>query len=499
VLVDEFDPTRWLAEVGRARPDSLDLFVLAAWGDAGNDTRPIVEALMVPGEKRQYPHLSQVAAMIQDGGVLASGGTQEIIELAEAAVRRVADPPGPRQLEVSQRPTPRPAYPTTPAVREVLRAILQRTRDATRVVRLIGDDLLSVRKRAEAGRVLSTSENQADRDVGLAELIRLAYEADLSDDERLEVLSVIVEVAPRHERRHAIQRLAQFVETAHHLSVRMEAMDILRRANEASAAAAALLRRALDVQRPVEEREDAGFLFLFYLHDNRSGRVSSDDIDSPDQFEEKTWRATVSRPVQGDPFIETAVLGMIASYSEAMGISAMGRYIRSRPIDWNSRSALAAVPASTGWTPSGREVPVAPTEPIAWQAVALLASDGEESWPRRIDLLVNYARRVPGRTDDVSAQLDRWMRMRHASMKERRGVLSALSAFVDADGLRAITLDAGLPVTLRMQSAVEHGLRTGRSDLLTMLSSAFDASGWEKVKILFWRRIMPLLIRLDRS
>ncbi|GIE99965.1 serine protease [Paractinoplanes rishiriensis] len=492
LLVGEFDPAEWLQEVRSARPDSLGLFVLAAWGDAGHDTRPVVEALMEPGEKRQYPHLRQAAAMIQDGGVLASGGTREIIELAEAAVR---------QVEVPARAETKAADPTIPAVREALRAILQRTRDATRVVRMIGDNLLSVRKRAEAGRVLVTSENPADHEVGLVELLRLAYETGLRDIERLQALSVIVEVAPRHERLHAVQRLAQFVETAHDLGIRMEAMEILRRHDQIPAAAAALLRRALDMHRPEAEREEAGLLLSFYLEDSRTDWSSPDSLDAGDEWEEKTWRAVVSRPVPGDTWTMLAVRNVTAAAGVVLGTSAIGRYVRARPIDWRSRSLMAMLP-SWGWltSPAGQSR-VPPTEPLSWHAVTLLASDGQEPWSRRIGLLVDYARKVPGRTGDVTALLDRWMRAGHAPMKERHGILSALFTYVDADDLRVIALDAGLPVVLRLRAAVEHGLRADKLAetyaLLLLLSRAPTASWWERVECRLWRKTLPLLARLN--
>jgi len=282
VLVDEFDPDRWLEQVRRTGPDSLGLFTLAAWGEAGNDTRPVVQALMAPGERREYPHLREVAAMIQDGGVLASGDSEEIIELTETAVREVRDSAEHRVLDAAQRQVREPGDRVAPAVNEALRAILQRTRDTARVARLIVDQQLSIRKRAEAARVLVTSETAADHETGLAELLRLAYETDLRDEERLWALFVIVESAPAHERRHAVQRLTQYAETAHSLAVRMQALRLLGRAGEVPAAAAALLRRTLDLRRSMDERWEAAHLLLFYFDDRQYAPAPRGELDSGD-------------------------------------------------------------------------------------------------------------------------------------------------------------------------------------------------------------------------
>ncbi|MFD0521274.1 NACHT domain-containing protein [Paractinoplanes durhamensis] len=420
ILVDEFDPDRWLAEVRRSGPDSLGLFVLAAWGDAGHDARPIVEALMTPGEKWDFPHLRQAAAMIQDGGVLASGGTQEIIDLAEVAVRQLAEPPERRVLEAPKRAAQEPADRTTPAVSEVLRAILQRTRDAARVVRLVEDKRLSIRKRVAAARTLITSENSADHDLGLTELIKLAYETDLRRRERLLALLTIVEVAPRHERRHGVQRLAQIVETEYDVGIRMDAMDILRRVGEMPAAAAALLRRALDMRRPADERAQASLLLAFYLDEYRSD--AEFELGRGDELEERTWRAPPIQPGPADRDIEWAVGKVAAESGLQLASSVIGRYIRTRRIDWASRAQVASVLATSAVVAplhGGGDVPVPPGEPISWQAVNLLAADRQEPWPHRIALLLDYARQVPSRRGDVTRVLSSRLRDPYVSRRER--------------------------------------------------------------------------------
>ncbi|MBG0565499.1 serine protease [Actinoplanes aureus] len=477
-LVDEFDPDAWLQRVRRSGADSLGLFTLAAWGDAGHDTRPVVEALMAPGEKRQYPHLRQAAAMIQDGGVLVSGDTSEIIELAETAVRQVAD---------------------APAVVDVLRAILQRTRDAARVVRLVGDGGLSIRKRAEAARVLVTSENPADHQIGLAELLKLAYGTELREADRLWALYVVVEVAPRHERRHAVQRLAQYVETAHDLGLRMTALDLLHRAGEMPAAAAALLRRMLDPSRPDADREEAGSLLVLCMDVYRPAQAPPDLVDLGDELAEQTWQAVTPWTAPLDDATRLAVRRLAAGAGVRQAASTVGRLIRTRPVGWESRTDVIT---RLGRPTAARRGPVAsPWEPVSWQAVTLLAADHAAPWYDRLHLLLDYARQVPERDDDVTTLLRQRLHVPRTPRREQRAVLEALLTRVDVDDMRTLADDTGLPVRLRATAAVAYGVqkrdRSAAHSLLTALAQTTGAPLWERAGCVTRRWALPVLIWLE--
>ncbi|MEU4424688.1 trypsin-like peptidase domain-containing protein [Actinoplanes sp. NPDC024001] len=483
VLVGEFDPDAWLERVRHTGPDSLGLFTLAAWGDAGNDTRRVIEALMAPGAEREYPHLRQAAVMIQDGGVLAAGGADEIIDLAETAVREVDD-----------------AW-VMPPVGEVLRAILQRTRDAARVVRLVVDDRLSIGKRVEATRVLITSENPADHEVGLTELTRLAYDADLDAPERLWALFVIADTGPRHERRHALQRLVQYVETVGELHIRMSAMELVRQAGEAPAAAAALLRRALDTHRTDTERSEAMLLLDLYRTEYDS-RQAVGELDPGDELDEQTWRAVSLGPNPVESWTALAFEPAAWAPGSRLAASAVGRFIRTRPISWDSRTGLVTWLARPSERLGGEPVP-SPWEPLAWQAVQQLAVDPLEPWQRRLLLLTEYGRLVLDRTDDVTALLSRRLRDPGAPARERRALLAELLSRIDSDETRALADDAGLPVRLRAIAAQAYGsrkrTRAEAYEMLTALAHTPGASLRDRADCLARRATLPALIRLERT
>jgi hypothetical protein len=489
-LVGEFDPWAWLATVRRSGPDSLGLFTLAAWGDAGNDTRPVVRELLDPGRSDAYPHLPQVSAMIQDGGVLAAGdGGDEIIELAETAVRRVRGP----------------AEWVTEAVGEALRAILQRTRDKARVVRLIADERQSIGKRAEAARVLITSETAADHETGLDQLIGLAYRGDLPDLDRLWAFFVIVESAPRHERRHAVQRLAQYVETAHDLAVRMRALELLARAGEEAAAGAALLRRALDMRRPRAERSTAALLLVLFLDEHNPERVRRGSVDVGDPVHgNRTWRAPVFTAQPAD-YEHLIALGLhrVADFGVEVAAAAIGSYALTRPIAWDTRaSVVTGLARPVAYPLDGSRPSPSAHEPVSWQAVVALAGDPQEPRQRRLRLLLDYDRQVPDRDTDVTALIAEWVHDPRQPGRMRRAALDTLLTRVDAGDALALAGDPGLPVRLRSVAALAYGLATERLpaayDLLTTLARARGATLPERAGCLARRAALPWLLRLER-
>jgi hypothetical protein len=492
-LVDEFDPDAWLNRVRDTAPDSLGLFTLAAWGAAGNDTRPVIEALMAPGERREFPHLSQAAAVIQDGGVLAAGNADEIIGLAETAVREVADRAGHHVLELPRRPARRPADRFLPAIHEALRAVLQRTRDTDRVARFVGDEQLSVEKRAEAARVLITSDDPADRDAGLTQLVRLAYETRLSDEERLWALYVIAESGPPHERRHALQRLVQFVETARDTGARVTAMNLLCRVDEMPAAAQALLRRALEPSLPADLREEAGALLEAYVLEPEFPGEADLDAEPGDELTEQTWSALTVRPIR----VESPVMRGLSALTRVQGSETIGRFNRSRAVGWTVRRGYLADIA--------RQVRLSEQGPardrherLGWNSALLLASDPQEPWTRRIDVLTGFARTVPDRTPDMIAVLSGWMHDGEVPRRDRRRVLSALLRHLDDGQIRDLARDDGLPVRLRAVAAVTYGVRSRPAEareLLTGMAAAPGATRWARWSCRAWRAALPLLIR----
>ena len=505
VLVEEFDPVAWREGVRRTgRPDSLGLFTLAAWRAAGNDTRPLVHALAEPGEHKAYPHLREVAAMIQDGAVLASGDTAEIIDLTENAVREVRDSAEHPLRDPTKRSARDSAERVTPAINEALRAILQRTRDTARLVRVIVDEGLSIRKRAEAARVLVTSETAADHEIGLAELIRLAYESNLSDEDRLWAFFVIVESAPCHERRHAVQRLAAYAETAHALAVRMRALELLRRAGEVPIAATALLRRTLDMRRQIDERREAALLLLLYFEDRRDVPGPRGALEVGDAiFENRTFRAALAG-VEPSDYDWPALLGAMnfVDFGSELATLATGWFARTRPIAWDTRSRMVTMLSRpTARADRSGSVP-SPYEPVSWRAATVMAGDQQAHWHRRLELMIDYARRVPDREDDVTALISAWMRDAARPRRERRAALDTLLTLLGADAMWALATDATLPVRLRSVAALAFGVeqrrRSEASELLSALARAPGVSLQERAGCLARRAALPVVLWLER-
>ena len=343
-----------------------------------------------------------------------------------------------------------------------------------------------------------TSETTTDHETGLAELIRLAYETRLSDWDRLEALFVIVESGPPHERRHAAQRLTQYVETVHDLAVRMRALDMLRQAGEASGAADALLRRALDMRRPLPQRTEAATLLWYYLPER-------DEIPAPHEswepsFEDRTFRAPTMFHEPGDygATVMVATLG-ITKLGPLQAAKATGRFARTRPIDWGTRASLVKWLSPRRFSSSSASPPL---EPIFWEAATILAGDSEVPLRQRLALLTGYAHRVPSRSADVVALLSSWMRDRTRSRAERRAVLSVLLSEISTDEVLALAADDRLPVHLRSVAAVAYGVAARRAPearrMLTELAGAPGTGPFERLGCLIRRAVLPLVIRLER-
>lgn len=431
-LAAEFEPGEWATAVRRTGPDSLGLFTLAGWRrEPGNDPRPLVHDLLGSG------HLGEVAALIRDGGVVAGGGGPEIIEMAETAVRRAGDA-------------------AIPAVQQALRAILQRTRDTARILRLVLDRGQSVMKRAEAARVLITSEDAGDPATALAGLLRLAYEDRLSDEERLWTLHVIVDSGPPHERRHALQHLAQTVETTRHDDVRMLALRLLARSDEGATGAAALMRRALDMRLPRSVRVQTSYLLDLYAAGSRMERPPADLGDVA--FDNLTWRPAGATP-------ERDHARLIGSAAWRMTLSDYGgvphfpeRFVRTRSFGWAERVNSAL---------SHSEL----HDRAAWQAMLVMAGDPEEPPYRRIALLALAERRVPRWSGRVTEVLGQWVRDERQRPAMRRAALRHLVSRADPDRAADLAGDAGLPATLRATAAIALAATTQRAEARRLLGA----------------------------
>ncbi len=436
-LAASFDPEAWLVQVRHTGPDSLGLFTLAAWGRMpGHDPQPVVRALIGSGQRGEFPHLADVAALIQDGGVVAATGGAEIIDMAETTVRRV------RKRDDS----------VAPAINQALRAILQRTRDTARMVRLIVDRRLPIVKRAEAARVLITSETVTDHKIGLDELLRLAYEERLSEVERIWALHVIVESGPSHERRFAVQHLTQCVETTPHDDVRMHALDLLARSGEGAAGAAALMRRSLDFRWSLDQRTQASYMLAFHLDTSAPAMRRTPDDLGDIELDSRTWRP-VGTPGD-DPDTAADYAAMLQRLVRRLSRPDLGRlrlflerYVRTRALAWDERVQTIML--------SGGEA----MDRTAWEAIVVLAGDAQEPPRRRVALLVRAERRVPAWSGLVREMLARWVRDERQGRAMRREALHELVTRMDPPALLEFAEDAGLPVYLRSTAAVEVGYR----------------------------------------
>ena len=434
-LAAEFEPGEWAASARQAGADSLGLFTLAGWRrEPGNDPRPMVHDLLDSG------HLGVVATLIRDGGVVAGSGGPEIIEMAETAVRRAGDA-------------------ATPAIQQALRAILQRTRDTARILRLVLDRDLSVPKRAEAARVLITSPDAGDPATGLAELIRLAYVVPLSDEERLWTLHVLVESGPAHERRHALQHLAQSVQTTRRDDVRMLGLRLLIRSDEGAAGAAALLRRALDMRLPRSDRVQTAYLLDLYL--NGGGRLDRPPADLGDvAFDNLTWRPAGAVPERAGGhgrLVSAAAWRM--TLSDFGGVPHFpGRYLRTRSFGWAERAHSAVS--------HGRFHDAA-----AWAAVLVLAGDPQEPPYRRIALLAMAERRVPRWSGRIADLLGQWVRDERQPPAVRRAALRHLVRRSEPERAVDLAGDAGLPARLRATAALALAATSHRAEARRLLGS----------------------------
>jgi hypothetical protein len=144
-----------------------------------------------------------------------------------------------------------------------------------------------------------------------------------------------------------------------------------------------------------------------------------------------------------------------------------------------------------------------PFEAISWRSANLLFADPLEPGRRRLRLLQDYARLIPHRADEITALISAWMRDRQRPLKERRHALDALLAQIDPDEVRALALDASLPVRLRGVAALAYGVEWGERaeayEMLTGLSRAPGTTVPERLGCLAWRAVLPVLLRLERG
>lgn len=237
---DEFDIESWLFSLDTRGPDSVGMFALAGWVRDGNDPLPIFTALLASRSRKDVQALENAALIIEDGGAFVGAAADTVIDLSTTAIRRV----NPSVVDA------------LPAINHILRAVLTRAPDDTTVTTLALDRHLSVRKRIEAARALVTDGLGADRQIGLEVLAAISYDGKAGSEEQLWAQRTLAEVGEPNDRLHAVQRLAQTVETSRSEAERNLALELMATLGHTLAAAAALLRRGLDERYlPVERRQ----------------------------------------------------------------------------------------------------------------------------------------------------------------------------------------------------------------------------------------------------
>jgi len=330
-LVKDFRPQAWLEHVRDHGADSLGLFQFAAWVRAGHDPMPIVVDLLRPQRQRQYPYLRDVAAMIEDGGVLVGRG-QDVVDAAWHAVRR-----GSR----GDRPDP--------AVSDTLRAVYQRGQGPNRLADLLIDRRAPVLKRVEAAHVLITDGSPGERDRTVAGLVRLAYHTRLSDFDRLWALSYLAEHGGARERPHAVQRMVAMLESTQRPSVRSRALALLAQADEVVAASAALARRAMDSRHGIVERLDTLELLSTFMVLEARPDMPPDAQAAELELDEGVWRpvrgrrtagAATDRQAQAYVAQLRSVIAAIAPHDPVTAYQLAQRFVRDRGISWIRRNDL---------------------------------------------------------------------------------------------------------------------------------------------------------------
>ncbi len=441
---ERFDKDAWIDTVGSKGADSAAMFALDRWATAGNDPMPVIEALAAPGQDQRFPRLPQLAAILEDGAGLSSGRVDAFVEITLQAVRRA------RNVTDA----------SLPAISYALRAVLQRAGDSTLLVRVARDRRQIMAKRIEAAKVLITEGTPAGRASGMDVLIRLAYQARVRNSDRLLALQGIAEVGDPSERGHAIQHLAQTVETSRSDIARVQAIKALMSVGDIGEAVFAQIRRMADGSRPFAERSrpiDEVWAFVpeeVRVHaDTKSGWHERVDAE-PGQVWLRPGAA--ARELREDPWSDFVArvgtaLAVAGAFDASATRAAVSTVMHDRTLSWGQRARIA-------WTLVSDERPN-----LAQLAFEELADDVNASAECRVVHRWLYWHR---RDRTVAESIMRGIIHNDlASTTERRCAMNVLmrrgTRRVAIPFLTACAVNPDLPLRLRIEAALVLGRDPG--------------------------------------
>ncbi|GIJ45340.1 hypothetical protein Val02_22260 [Virgisporangium aliadipatigenens] len=447
-----FDRNGWTDRVRENGADSYSLFVLGRWARSGNDPVPVVRDLL---RGRPRTAVDGLAAVIEDGGALVGPH-------ADAVLAAVID--GVPQLRGI-------ADGTLDVLNHLLRATALRASDPTALRRLAGDRRVAVMIRAETARVLVTHGDAEAVRAGLAALIGMAYEEPCGNDDRLWAQRTLADVGGDRERPHAVQRLAQAVETVADEAVRNRALILLAGLGELPAAITAVVRRAADAHRPLPERIRALDVLFVVLE---AAGVDEYDWRAAGRHAEGLRFASGSWTARRSDSETAAILGeshhgyvdllgralVVAARADPDGTGELvDAVMRDRTFTWPQRVRMARH--------------LRPTRPdLMRRAMDVLAEDRAESAANRV--LSIYLFRRMDELVGSDEQLRRWALDPEANLALRSEAINVLAARIGAATARnrlfleEFLADPGHPRVLRRQVAV-------------LLGRYFD--GWERARV----------------
>jgi hypothetical protein len=453
-LVPAFRPRTWLKGVRDHGADSLGLFRFAAWVRAGNDPMPIVTDLLREHRQRRYPHLRDVAAMIEDGGILVGSG-EAAVDAVWHAVRRGSSLT-PAATGRRQRSPDEP----DPVVGDMLRAVYQRSRGSNRLADMVTDRTVRVVKRVQAAEILIKDGSPDERDRTVDDLVDLAYRARLSDYDRLWALYYLAKYGGDRERPHALQRMTAMVETSQWLPVRSRALALLAETGEVIAGAAALARRAMDSRYSVAERLSTLELLTTFLVLEARPDTPPDPYAAGLELDEGVWRQPPRLRSAGfgnDRRVETyiaqlrTVIVRIARQDPVTADHLAQRFVRDRGITWIRRAHLIRGLRAAGFAD------------IADAALLAVAYDSGEPAYNRVAMLElkrfdNHFRR----DDESFAILTAWIYDEDQPPVLRSAALGSMLRDSPAEDIRRVAGDRRLPVRMRTSAAFQlTGTRPG--------------------------------------
>jgi hypothetical protein len=435
----EFDVGHWLRRTALDGPQSAGLFALAVWARQGNDPLPIFAAMLRRSREDHTDWLAHVATLIDDGGPLYRVDTAAFIATVERGIRWMRVPAD-RALSSLDR---------------VMRGVLRRTGDSAFLRRLAADRMVAVVKRVEAARVLVEEGGGTDRELGLRVLVRLAHEDRVRPDGRLWALRALGEVGGPGERRAAVQRMVQTVETTVSEATRVRALILLAFMGELPAATSALVRRGVDVRRSVAVRlaalETLGILHSA-VRESVTGWREAEEYAAGLAATGEVWR----RPRHGGGDERTVRAESLSSYavSVARAIATVQEYdpertdtflavaMRDRTLSWLQRLSIAGTLHRSAATGTAR------------RALGQLVGDARDSAANRVAALWLFTDRLE---DDATAdQIRELADDADASIELRREALTSLMHHRGWEGgfFHTFAGDPRQPPILRVHAAM---------------------------------------------